>query len=231
MTCPQGYSDGAYVLGALSPAERAEFEQHLSGCPGCTVAVGQLAPLPGLLGRVDPELLPQDSPDSARLPRLLEAMADHRRRQARRHRWRLALAALSAALVAAAGVAVWAGSVQPDQPPPETAATPSAQPPGAVEMRAVQATSPVVAQVSVEHGAAGSAVWMRCQYPHTGYEEPPRTFRLVAVATDGTVDQLGSWRAGPGDQLELTGMTRFSADLARIELRGADGTTLLVHEI
>jgi hypothetical protein len=232
VSCPQRYSDGAYVLGALHPAERAEFEQHLARCPGCAAAVGQLAPLPGLLGRVDPALLGQEVPDPARLPRLLEVVTRLRRRQARRHRWRLAVAATSAALVAAAGAAVWAGAVQPDQPPPVAEAPLADEPPaGAVEMRAVEVTSPVVAQVSVDRSVGGSTVWMRCRYPDIGYEEPPRMFRLVAVSTDGTVEQLGSWRAGPGDQVELTGLTRLGADLARIELRGADDTTLLVHEV
>ena len=27
--------DAAYVLGALSPDERSEFEAHLAGCPAC----------------------------------------------------------------------------------------------------------------------------------------------------------------------------------------------------
>ncbi len=244
MSCPQRHSDGAYVLGALTPAERAEFEQHLARCSECAAAVGQLAPLPGLLGRVDPASLGQDAPDPARLPRLLEAVTRLRRRQALRQRWRLAVAALSAALVATAGAAVWAGTAQLDQPLPVAVAPPTADapptteaplttepPPAAVEMRAVEVTSPVVARVSVDQSVAGTTVWMRCRYPDIGYKEPPRTFRLVAVGIDGDVEQLASWRAGPGDQVELTGMTRLGAGLARIELRGADDTTLLVHEV
>src|SRR4029450_13226426 len=31
--------DAAYVLGALSPAERREFEEHLSSCKSCQAAV------------------------------------------------------------------------------------------------------------------------------------------------------------------------------------------------
>lgn len=30
---------GAYALDAVEPAERAEFERHLAGCPLCTVDV------------------------------------------------------------------------------------------------------------------------------------------------------------------------------------------------
>ncbi|MEO5919529.1 MAG: zf-HC2 domain-containing protein, partial [Pseudolysinimonas sp.] len=45
--------DAAYVLGALSPAERREFEDHLDECDKCRTAVADLSALPGLLGRID----------------------------------------------------------------------------------------------------------------------------------------------------------------------------------
>ncbi|WP_308467002.1 anti-sigma factor family protein [Rathayibacter soli] len=45
--------DAAYVLGALSPNERLEFEAHLSGCARCASAVADLAGLPGLLSALD----------------------------------------------------------------------------------------------------------------------------------------------------------------------------------
>ena len=47
--------DAAYVLGALSPAERREFEEHLAGCARCQRSVAELAGLPGLLAQVSPE--------------------------------------------------------------------------------------------------------------------------------------------------------------------------------
>ena len=33
MTCEHAHLDGSYVLGALSPAERQRFEQHLATAP------------------------------------------------------------------------------------------------------------------------------------------------------------------------------------------------------
>ena len=44
--------DAAYVLGALSPADRRAFEIHLKGCAACAGSVGELAGLPGLMSRV-----------------------------------------------------------------------------------------------------------------------------------------------------------------------------------
>ncbi|MCK9896208.1 anti-sigma factor [Frankia sp. AgB32] len=43
---------GAYVLGALDPAERSELEIHLAGCAVCRAELASLAGLPGLLSRL-----------------------------------------------------------------------------------------------------------------------------------------------------------------------------------
>ena len=45
---------GAYVLGALEPAEHAEVAAHLEDCAACRAEVADFAPLPGLLGRLTP---------------------------------------------------------------------------------------------------------------------------------------------------------------------------------
>ena len=42
------------MLGALSPAERREFEEHLASCPSCQAAVSELAS-PGLLAQLPPD--------------------------------------------------------------------------------------------------------------------------------------------------------------------------------
>jgi hypothetical protein len=55
MTCRQNVSLGAYLLGALDPAERSVFEEHLDTCPDCRAELLRLAPLPGLLQRLTPE--------------------------------------------------------------------------------------------------------------------------------------------------------------------------------
>lgn len=43
----------AYVLGALDPVERHEFEEHLSQCAECQEEVRSFAPIPGLLAKVE----------------------------------------------------------------------------------------------------------------------------------------------------------------------------------
>ncbi|GAA1435647.1 anti-sigma-L factor RslA [Microlunatus lacustris] len=102
-----GHWDAAYVLGALSPADRSEFEAHLAGCPRCRTGVSEIAGLPGLLSQVGPE-------DAARLtdPRpaddpppesLLPSVLATARRGRRQVRMRL--------LVVAAGLALLLGGI------------------------------------------------------------------------------------------------------------------------
>jgi len=46
------FYDAAYVVGALSPTDRREFEDHLKVCAACAFSVSELAGLPGLMSRV-----------------------------------------------------------------------------------------------------------------------------------------------------------------------------------
>ncbi|MGH3881201.1 MAG: anti-sigma factor family protein [Actinophytocola sp.] len=52
MTCANTVTLGAYLLGALDPMERFEFEAHLSGCDTCRAELVRLAPLPGMLNQI-----------------------------------------------------------------------------------------------------------------------------------------------------------------------------------
>lgn len=71
MTAPLCEWDGAYILGALSPADRLTYEAHLEQCLDCRESVAELGPLPGLLARVpgparlDSEDLGADGPSDS----------------------------------------------------------------------------------------------------------------------------------------------------------------------
>ena len=45
--------DAAYVLGALTEADRREFEEHLAGCISCREAVDELTAVSPLLSLLD----------------------------------------------------------------------------------------------------------------------------------------------------------------------------------
>ena len=99
MSCDFAHHDGAYVLGALSPAERQEFERHLDGCAACARATRELAGLPGLLARVDPDVL-ESAPHVEPVPAtLLPALVHQVRRTQQRRRFLTAgLAAVAVVL-------------------------------------------------------------------------------------------------------------------------------------
>src|SRR5262249_39687424 len=116
MTCEHALDDGAYVLGALSPAERAQFERHLPGCAACRESVAPPALLPGLLGRLDRAgaVALHAGPAPATLsptvlPRVLAATVRQRRvdeRRARRRRTILAAVVAAVVMILLVGVGV-----------------------------------------------------------------------------------------------------------------------------
>ena len=101
--------DAAYVLGALSDADRREFEGHLTTCPTCHRAVGELAGMPGLLAQLtrdDVESIDQfgslDDGSPGLPPEVLGSLLDvvrSRRRRARMLAWGGGCAAAAAVAV------------------------------------------------------------------------------------------------------------------------------------
>ncbi len=221
--CEFAHDDGAYVLGALAPADRVAYERHLAGCAQCREAVAEIAVLPGLLGRLDPAGLEQFlevGPETSRVPALLDAARERKRRERSRSRRRYALTALAAAALAVlAGVGV--GLVQ-------SPAEPSKPPVALASMRPVAGTVPVHAEVGLTETPWGTEVTMHCGYDRRAGHREAYTFRLVAHGPDGATEQIGSWLAAPGDDLRFSGVTRFTkGELVRLELlRGANSPVL-----
>ncbi len=52
MNCQHTVSLGVYLLGALEPTERYDFEAHLATCDTCRRELVRLSPLPGLLNQI-----------------------------------------------------------------------------------------------------------------------------------------------------------------------------------
>ncbi len=104
---------GAYVLHALAPDERAEFERHLEDCPPCAQEVRELAATVSRLGMAaavtPPPALKQQvmrkiSAERQQPPRLTRLHAGRRRG---RRLSRFVLAACVAAVAAFGGVSFW----------------------------------------------------------------------------------------------------------------------------
>jgi hypothetical protein len=225
--CEFAHDDGAYVLGALAPADRVAYERHLAGCAQCREAVAEIAVLPGLLGRLDPAGLEQFlevGPETSRVPALLDAARERKRRDRSRSRRRYALTALAAAALAVlAGVGV--GLVQ-------SPAEPSKPPVALASMRPVAGTVPVHAEVGLTETPWGTEVTMHCGYDRRAGHREAYTFRLVAHGPDGATEQIGSWLAAPGDDLRFSGVTRFTkGELVRLELLRGTSAPVLAYDL
>jgi anti-sigma factor RsiW len=51
----------AYLEGALPPEDAARFEQHITGCDGCSAYVEQMRATIRLAGRLTPDAIPPEA--------------------------------------------------------------------------------------------------------------------------------------------------------------------------
>ncbi|HLM05722.1 MAG TPA: zf-HC2 domain-containing protein [Blastococcus sp.] len=192
MTCPERTTDlGAYVLGALEPAERRRVEEHVRGCPACTAELAQFAALPALLDRVRPEdLRPVAVTPSPDLFERMSAAAGTRR--SRRPRPRALVAAASLVVLGlAAGLAVWLA--------------------GSGEQTVIAKSGPVQVTVTASTAGEGSALDVAVDGLWPG-----ETCHLIAVDRDGERHEAGTWPTSEdGD-----GRWRGWADVDRSALVG-----------
>ncbi|MBO0892557.1 MAG: zf-HC2 domain-containing protein, partial [Acidothermales bacterium] len=149
--CERSVQLGAYVLGAVSAAERESIERHLGECEACQAEVVGLAPLPGLLGRVSADDVAGE-PVADTPPPDLPSKAPSRRPGFRR-RWVLAIAA-ACLLVLAVAVG---GLILPGSRHPETTAA-------TVVLAGSDVTTGVRATARATPQPWGSGVRLRLQY-------------------------------------------------------------------
>lgn len=228
--------DAAYVLGALSPAERHEFEEHLATCPECERAVASFAALPGLLTAVPTAeafaLLDDESGTADQGPALratmpaqvpseiLPALASRVRRRRRRR-----FTATLAAGLAAAAVVAFAIVVPPIASQPRPTSSTSLQ---QVVPSALSAT------VAFTTKTWGTRIDMTCFYrgeAEGSGSSSDSSWRYGLYVTDssGHTEQVSTWTADPGSTVKTTGSIDATlGDLVRVEVRNeASGTVLL----
>lgn len=202
---------GAYVLGALGPAERAELDAHLTGCAACREELASYAGLPALLSRVSL----QEATDGPRhpapplLPQVLGAVQRERDRGARRlYRWQAATAAVTAAAAVAVLLAVG---------PDLTDRAPAARP--LVAAQGVSATG----ALTPEPRPWGTAVHLRLQ------DLPPApSYTAWAVDDAGTRSAVATWGPTSDGSAEVTGATALPpAELRSLTISTDAGRPLL----
>jgi hypothetical protein len=231
-SCELTHLDGSYVLGALSPAERLEFEQHLAGCKECSRSVRELAGLPGLLARVDAEVLEEPATDEPLPDTLLPALSREVRRTGRRRGWvrgGLAAAAVAAVLGGIALGGLVGGGDTPSAGPTTSQTSTTASP--QVRMRPVGHV-PVRATVGLASVSWGTRLDLTCTYApdSPSYEDlpPTVTYALVVHTRDGHTERVGTWRATRDRAMEFTaGTSANPRDIASVEVTTTDGRPVL----
>lgn len=205
--------DAAYVLGSLSRHERAEYEEHLSVCEICRSAVGELAPIPGLLSRLDPaEALALLDEGAAAAPVIAVPP--------RPRTWPTRL--LAGALAAAAVIVV--AVLMP------TAGAPTTNAPTATVALRQTVPSPLSADVSLTRTSWGTRIAMTCTYAAT-YGGSSSTYQLYVVDRSHHAYLVSSWHAGPGDVARTTGSSQLDpVDIAGVQVRNASGSVLLAGQ-
>jgi anti-sigma factor RsiW len=215
--------DAAYVLGALSPADRRDFEKHLKMCAECAGAVSELAGLPGLMSRVS---IDQLTAEAEPVPEtLLPSLA----RAVRRERIRRRLAVGAAAAAAACLVTVGAVAItHPDSPAQPPVVPPASTSSANLALHAV-VPSPVTASARLVDLAWGTRIDLTCTYAARG-RSPAGGFPYALVVVDraGAAQQVATWKALPNRRLTVLGTSsRSRADIAAVEIRTLKGLTIL----
>ena len=233
--------DAAYVLSALTAADRRRFEEHLQQCDECVARVARMWRLPDLLalapdwafdtgsspataGAYQPSVVEPAGADAAtvasdavEMPDLLPELLDRVRFERRRRRVLgvSAAVALAACVITLVVALVGGGSAGPDRAP--------AQARRLVNVVPVQ----MVASVQVVRHDRWDQVDLWCTY--LSNQLPPGGGNYLAVARDraGRSEVVGSWPAIPGQTAVIRTPTTFPAGhVSSVEITSSTGLTL-----
>ncbi len=237
---------GAYLLGALEPAESDRVAAHLADCSSCRQEYGDLIELLPLLASVtEGEAINGPvRPEPAVLGRVLETTAQygaasagagrrglghddlHRHKGARRPlrripRTRIALAVSCVVLAAAgAGVGMAMATSKPSTVTTPVAGSWSAS---AAAKPRTSTETPITATVQVSPTSWGSKIQLKMDDVPYDY-----TCTMVVVGKNGQYETAGNWAATDDGPLTVNGSISMAPDrISSIEVELPDGSTLL----
>ncbi|HET6480615.1 MAG TPA: zf-HC2 domain-containing protein [Actinoplanes sp.] len=193
-----GHVDMAgYLLEMLSEQEKAQAEEHLTGCAECRAERDSLRQWSDQLGEVPEEMLLDGPPEDADL--LLQRTLNQVRRESsgRRHKRLVAVTAIAAAAVAVAiggGVLVGRGTATPSEPVAQPTATLSV-PAGARVGSATDASTGARMDVAVTPASG----WVRVTATVGGIPAGEKCV-LEVVGQDGSKAVAGSWLVSPSGE-------------------------------
>ncbi|MCG8917508.1 zf-HC2 domain-containing protein [Actinokineospora sp. PR83] len=209
MTCTKTMSLGAYLLGALDPAERADFEAHLHRCDACRGELVRLSPLPGLLHRVRVEDF-EDAVEPTEADLLVVSEPEPRRGVWAKRKVLLSAAAAVVVLAAAGLVGFEVLRQEPASTPPS------------VSWSATDSASGVRADVRLIDRSWGTEVKIKLR------DVPPgKPCKLVVRGRDGNREVAGWWGSGGQDE-EIPGSTSIDrSSISRVEVVTDDDIVLV----
>ena len=203
---------GAYVLGALEPAERLAYEHHLRGCAQCRADVSDFAVLPGMLAQSEPPDDAADNRSTDRITRLAVARAndDYARLRSATRRWRVAAVGAAAAVIilaAAIGVATLSG--------------------GGTGGTELALEGEAGGRITIEERAWGTSIDVDL------WGLPQRAmYQLWAIDHDGIWTSAASWTATPEGLARVTGAAAVATDAVdRVVITSADVSDVLVDAL
>ena len=242
--------DAAYMLGALSPADRREYEEHLAGCPTCQAAVSELAAIPGLLAQVSPA-------DAAMLSMAVDNKTGHRETatateaelmeatanetelieagpptsllpkmikmaRTRRRKMLAAVAGIAAAVVLVIGGVVIGTGLIPFRP----------ESPQRVAFSQVVPSS-IMAVADVIPGSDGTQINVECTYAEINDPRPGgghNEYSIFVVDRFGHSEAIKEWPATPNKLMRPSGMTPLHlSQIADLEIRQSDTNEVLLR--
>lgn len=209
MNCSVTVEIGAYLLGAVSPADRIRIQEHLHDCVTCQRDVIDLSSLPGLLWRVTPSDIPDPAADD-----VTTASPTKRRiwRSNRRHRQWL-LAAAAAVVVAGGTVGGVLATGNPSGSHPATTVVSGTDPASGLQATARMHAQSWGTEVDLQLGDLPRNAW--CE--------------LIVHTRDGQQEVAGSWSApAQSGTADLPTATSFKlADIASLSVLTNGGKQLI----
>jgi hypothetical protein len=211
--------DAAYVLGALTPEESAEYERFLSRDPAHTAALQEVSDIPAILDILSPDeaLALLDGPTDARTPPPVSALADvveKRRQRSRRARLATAFASAAACLIIG-GFVGYAVLPRPSAPGVALQAMGAGQREG------------VTASLAVTPEQWGTRLDWECEYTKNWATSVSR-YDLVVTTSNGAESVVASWAPTGEETSNLAAATVIPAsEIRTIAIREAGTTTPL----
>jgi hypothetical protein len=214
--------DAAYILGALTPEERIEYEKFLSAEPTHAATVTEFADIPAIL-----DVLPRDQAllllddgaeppltDHTKLMPSLAIAAEKRRKRSQRTRLGTALAS-AAAFLLIGGIVAYA--TIPHKPPPGISL--AAMTPGQ--------RAGVTASLAVSKEGWGTRLDWQCQYTKDWATNVP-SYDLVVTTKSGKQTAVGSWSPAGDKAANLAASTVIPiSDIHTVDIRVTGTTTPL----